>query len=87
MDFHFRSIIPKVNNEPVFMEKSGITNNYIIQSMHRDFQLLPSEKLLIENYFRDELGFKYLEINFNSVFILFLFEFKRYCDYHGDHHH
>lgn len=85
MDLHFQTIIPKVNNEPVFNQKTGITNDYVIQSMNSQFKLLPTEELLIEKYLRDELGFQQHEINFNSGLILFLVDFKRYCDYHRYH--
>lgn len=85
MNLHFQTTIPKVNNEPVFVQKTGITNDYIIQSMNNDFKLLPSEELLIEKYLKEELGFEHHEINYNSGLILFLTDFHRFCEYHRHH--
>lgn len=85
MDLYFQTIIPKVNNESVFVQKTGITNDYVIQSMNSEFKLLPSEELLLEKYLKDELGFQNHKINFNSALILFLIDFHRFCEYHRYH--
>ena len=85
MDLYYQTIIPKVSNEPVFLKQSGITNDYVIQSVTNQYDLIPFEKWVIERYLKEELGFHHNEINFNSGLIVLLTDYNRYYEYHRHH--
>ena len=43
MELNYQTIIPNVNNEPVFLKQTGITNDYIIQSLNNQLELISFE--------------------------------------------